>query len=150
VLACDLLLEIRHTSLESWVERADTLGMTSACLTPLGSLWIWILLMAAAQPAQSQYRASVLALGAANAADIASSWGKVELNPALGKQFGARGAGVKLSILGGVVLVERLFLRKHPKAQRFVSVLNFGVAGATTAVALHNWRQTQPSYAGTR
>jgi hypothetical protein len=91
------------------------------------------------------WKASVISLAAANAMDIHSSWGKHELNPALsgGNQatFGTQGALIKLGLQGGLIGLEYLITRRHPagKVYRSLAVVNFGAAGAMSAVAAHNY-----------
>jgi hypothetical protein len=76
------------------------------------------------------WRASVIALAAANVMDVQSSWGKRELNPALAGsrgEFGTKGALLKAGITGGVVALEYLFLRtsRHRKLTRALATINF-------------------------
>jgi hypothetical protein len=73
-----------------------------------------------------------------------SSWGKHELNSTLagpGGKFGGQGALIKLGLQGGLMGVEYLITRGHPtkRLYRVLSVINFGAAGATAAVASHNY-----------
>lgn len=82
---------------------------------------------------------SALHLGATSL-DMASSWGRPELNPLLRSadgRFGARGLTVKLAVFGGVELVKWRIARRHGK---FARVLSLAPAGAYTGVAVRNWR----------
>jgi len=90
------------------------------------------------------WKASITALAVANLADVGSSWGKHELNPALSGsngRFGRDGALIKLGLQGGLFGVEYLITRGHPskKVYRALSFINFGAAAATGGVAAHNY-----------
>jgi hypothetical protein len=90
------------------------------------------------------WKASLASLAVANAMDLQSSWGKHELNPALSGtagNFGGHGALIKLGLQGGLMGVEFLITRGHPtrKLYRVLAAVNFGAAGATAAVASHNY-----------
>ena len=94
--------------------------------------------------ARNLWRTSIATLAVANALDVHSSWGKHELNPTLSSpagKFGGQGALIKLGLQGGLMGVEYLITRGHPtkKLYRVLSVINFGAAGATAAVASHNY-----------
>ena len=98
-----------------------------------------VLLMSLPLSAQPLYRASQIAVGVASATDIASSWGRRELNPVLGQgTFGYRQTGIKLGILGAsMVTSDRLTFKRR---RRLLTVTNFAVAGVMTGVAVRNWR----------
>ena len=95
--------------------------------------------LAASSYAQPLYRASQIAVGVASATDIASSWGRQELNPVLGQgTFGYRQTGIKLGILGAsMVTADRLTFKRR---RRLLTVVNFAVAGVMTGVAVRNYR----------
>ena len=97
----------------------------------------------AADPDESQtyYRWSLAAVAGSQAADIASSWGGTEANPLLGagQTFGAKQAAAKCGVIAGAQATAWWFTRRHPKARRLLANINFGVSGATTAVAIRNW-----------
>lgn len=81
----------------------------------------------------------------AQAMDTMSSRGGIEANPVLGRgQFGARQAAIKAGIASGVVLAERMILRRHPETQRFWTWANYGTGTAIAAMAVRNW--SQPPY----
>ena len=89
------------------------------------------------------WRASVAAVAAANVMDAGSSWGKRELNPGLSSnngRFGGQGAILKLGIVGGVMVLESLVLRRPPstKLYRRLALVNFGCATVTGAMAIRN------------
>ena len=78
-------------------------------------------------------------LVAGSAADAASSYGKLETNPALGRsQFGGRQLGIKLGISGVLVASEYLVTRKQPRAAKPFAVLNLAGAAVFGAAASHN------------
>lgn len=90
------------------------------------------------------WRASIVAVAAANAMDVHSSWGKHELNPTLAGpdgRFGGQGALLKLGLQGSLLGIEYLFTRHHPSGRlyRALAVLNFGVAAGIGSVAAHNY-----------
>jgi len=108
-----------------------------------------LILLAATASAQEMprfrtWRASVAVLGAAQAADIASSYGHVgtERNPVFGQTFDGRDAALKIGIVAGVVTLQYIALRKHPDSRvaRTFASINFTVAGLTAGAAVHNWR----------
>jgi hypothetical protein len=95
------------------------------------------------------WKVSIATLAVANTMDIASSWGKRELNPALAApstKFGASSAGLKAGIVGLVIGVEFIATRHRPSPALFkaLSILNFCDAGVVAGVAAHNF--TVPAY----
>jgi hypothetical protein len=96
-----------------------------------------------AQDPDPQFKWSVAILVSANVLDVASSIGPgVEANPILGRgQFGARQISIKSAVIGGVVLVEALMVRKWPQSAKAFKWVNFVDAGVTTGVAAHNWSE---------
>jgi len=89
---------------------------------------------------------SVAFFAGAQLMDTMSSRGAMEQNPVLGRgQFGARQMAIKAGIGSGVILAERLIMRKHPETRRFWMWTNYATGTAIAAVAVRNWRQ--PSYA---
>lgn len=85
-------------------------------------------------------RISQAALLAGNALDAASSWGKPELNPILGPQFGVRGAGIKFGIALGAIFGQNGLVRRHPDMERPITWGNFAVGGMFAGVGVRNWR----------
>jgi hypothetical protein len=82
---------------------------------------------------------SLAAVAAGNAADVATSMGRHELNPVLGAgTFGMRATGIKIGISTATVGVQYLLVRRHPQAARKLAIVNFGMAAATGGVAAHN------------
>jgi hypothetical protein len=99
---------------------------------------------AAPKSSMNFWRVSVTALGAANAMDIHSSWGKHELNSTLAGpngNFGAQGALIKLGLQGSLIGIEYLITRRHPSAKmyRALGIINFGAAAGIAGVAAHNY-----------
>lgn len=94
-----------------------------------------------------RYNVSVMALAATQAADVATSVGRHELNPVLGSgRFGARQVTIKAAIVGGSLLAQRLMLRSHDhatvaKRKRIFARMNFIMAGVTGVAAISNARQ---------
>src|SRR5262249_51890932 len=85
------------------------------------------------------WQISVAALAAASAADVHSSWGRLEANPVLAGpngRFGMQGVALKSAIAGGVVAAQYLMLRNHPKASKYGAWVNFGMAGVISAAAV--------------
>jgi len=111
----------------------------------------WNSLAVLAQDAQPSSRgkhwwASVATLVGSSLLDAHSSWNRLEANPLLQDptgRFSSRGLALKLGIAGGLVATQYLLLRHNPRAERYATVLNFGVSAAFTAAAVRNYRLTQ-------
>lgn len=102
------------------------------------------------------WKISVALLAAANVADVHSSWGRPELNPALAGpngRFGMQGIAVKSLIVSGVVTAQYLMLRNHPKASKYGAWTNLAMAGVLSAAAASNyhrhWNVPRPAVIGT-
>lgn len=96
--------------------------------------------------ASKLWKWSVAALLAGTAADAASSWGKLEANPALrgaGGRFSAKGLLIKSSLVGGVLTGQMLF-RKNHQSWNASAWTNFALAGALGGVAMYNTRNSAP------
>jgi hypothetical protein len=90
-----------------------------------------------------QWVISLAPLFASEALDAASSYGRREQNPLLAGadgSFGMRAAGIKFGVVGALAGGEYLVVRKHPAAAKFFTVVNWVTAGATTGLAIHNFR----------
>ncbi len=100
--------------------------------------------------AKKLFVASVAALTSAATADAATSWGKSETNPILGRsQFGMRQTGIKFGMVSAAVVGQCFILRHtHGKVTTGFAALNFASAGVLGAVALHN--STVPRYSATQ
>ena len=96
----------------------------------------------APNPWQKRWAISLAPLAASQALDAASSYGMRELNPALAGpdgRFGMKAAGVKFGVVGGLIGVEYLLVKKFPRSAKFFTVVNWTTAGATTGLAIHNY-----------
>jgi hypothetical protein len=96
-------------------------------------------------PRSTAWKISVGALVAANVADVASSWGKKELNPLLsgpGETFGARSVLIKAAIVGSVIGMEYLATRGHNRkgSSRMMTILNFVNASGFAGLAARNFQ----------
>lgn len=93
----------------------------------------------------SAYRSWKISLApvlASQTLDVASSYGMRELNPVLAGadgRFGAKASIVKLGVVGAVMGLEYLLVRKHPGSARILSKLNWTSAVVTTGFAAHNY-----------
>ena len=88
---------------------------------------------------------SVGAMGGAAAADLATSWRRLEANPVMraGNGEGECGlgcVGVKAGVLGGVIAMERILKGKEKKFLRKAAWFNFAVAGTWSVAAARNVR----------
>jgi len=101
-----------------------------------------LLLASSLQAASWRWWASVAAVGAANAADILTTRGHLEVNPLLrgpnGMLSSGRVVAFKIAPQVGVLVLERLVLRRQEKA---AIIINLGMAGANAAVAYRNRQQ---------
>ena len=89
------------------------------------------------------YRASLFTLAGAQAADIATSWGRRELNPLLTpgsstQRFGPQAVGLKSAFLSSSLVFQSFVIRRNPKLRRPFAIVNFISAAALSAVALAN------------
>ena len=87
------------------------------------------------------YRTSIVALGAANAIDIGSSWGGREMTPFLKSndgRFGARGTGIKIGMFTGIAVTEMWAAKKHREADLLATPLNLAMAAAMTKISMNN------------
>ncbi|MEP7362271.1 MAG: hypothetical protein ABI972_03380 [Acidobacteriota bacterium] len=87
------------------------------------------------------WKASLVAVVVAAAADVATSYGKRELNPALqggNGRFGGRGIAIKSLVTGSALAGQWFLVRKAPESGTYAAVANFGMAGVFTAAAVHN------------
>lgn len=86
--------------------------------------------------AQDFYKASVVSLVATNIADVVSSQGRYERNPVLrgadGRFSMRRGVPLKIIVVGGTLLIERIVPRKVRTR------LNFSLSAITSGVVVYN------------
>ena len=113
-------------------------------ITKPTALFLLVMLAVAAGERPSRLsRWSRIALAAATAGDVATSYGKPEGNPLLrgpGGQFGARGVSIKLGIIGTALVVEKIIERRHPDAARPLAIVNAATAVGVAAIAVRNGR----------
>ena len=101
------------------------------------------------EKAQKRWIWSAVALSAASFADVHSSWGKRESNAMLRSAdgiFGAKGLGVKLGIVSGIVLSQHLLVNRSPAFAKPLTYANFGMAGLKFGVAARNYTIAKPAY----
>lgn len=99
--------------------------------------------------AKKRWMWSTVALVAASFADVHSSWGKSESNSLLRSQngtFGAKGLGIKMGIVGGVLVGQYLVVEKNPRLANVMTYGNFGMAAVKTGVAARNYTIEKPKY----
>jgi hypothetical protein len=89
------------------------------------------------------WKASLAALAVAAVADVVTSYGKRELNPALRSpdgRFGRRGLAIKSLVTGSALAGQWFLVRRAPESGRYAAVANFGIAGVFSMAAVHNAR----------
>jgi hypothetical protein len=89
-----------------------------------------------------RWKLSIVPLLASQALDVASSHGKFEGNALLASpngRFGAKASLMKLGVVGAVLGVEYLVIRKNPRAAKMLWKLNWGSSAVTGAVAARNY-----------
>jgi len=92
------------------------------------------------------YRSGQVAMVLAHSLDVGSSWGKHELNPLLqspDQTFGARGAAIKIGVVGLGLVAGELIVRKHPKFAPYLGIADFAVAGVESAAVVNNLHYPQ-------
>lgn len=93
------------------------------------------------------WKLSAVLVAAAAAADAHSSWGRMELNPALRSangRFGMQGLAIKSLVTGGAIGAQYILLRKNPKAEKYGVLVNMMMAGVMgTAAATNHVRQAR-------
>ena len=90
-----------------------------------------------------QWTISLAPLFVSETLDAASSYGMRELNPLLAGPdgaFGMKATGVKFGVVGALAGAEYLLVKKYPRAAKFFTIVNWTTAGATTGLAVHNFR----------
>ena len=94
-------------------------------------------------PWNKRWKMSIAPLVASQSLDAASSYGMRELNPVLAGPdgaFGMKATAIKFGVAGGLLGVEYIMVRKFPRSARFFTIVNWTTAGATTGLAIHNYR----------
>lgn len=92
------------------------------------------------------YRWSVVALGAATAADMASSFkfshdGQREANSFLASGnggYGTKGAAIEAGMVGASLLVQHYLVKRHPGLRVPLAITNYAVAGFQVFNVRHN------------
>lgn len=92
------------------------------------------------------YNWSVATLGAATAADVASSFkfsrdGQREANSLLasgGGRYGAKGAAIEAGVVGASLLMQRYLVKHHPGLRLPLAISNFAFAGFQAFNVRHN------------
>ena len=92
------------------------------------------------------YQWSVAALGAATAADMASSFkftrdGQREANSFLASGnggYGAKGAAIEAGMVGASLLVQHYLIKRHPGLRVPLAIANYGIAGFQVFNVRHN------------
>lgn len=80
-------------------------------------------------------------VAAGHTLDTASSYGRYELNPVLGRgTFGRRQTGIKISVGSALAVGSWLIARKDRETCKVVSRLNILQGAALSGVAVRNWR----------
>jgi hypothetical protein len=117
--------------------------LTLVSLTPLARAGeVTSDIPAPAAPVATSWKLSLAPLLASQALDIASSYGKRELNPLLAGphgQFGVSSALVKVGVTAGLIGAEYLIVKAHPASARIFTKLNWAAAAVTTGFAAHNF-----------
>jgi len=103
---------------------------------------ILVCLPACGMSPKTKRRLTLAALVAAQALDLHSSMGRREGNPLLrganGRFDACRGVTLKLGILAGLITAQKV------KPDASWNWVNLSYAGATTAIAIHNYRTAAP------
>lgn len=93
---------------------------------------------AAAPEWRATWRLSIATMAAAEALDVASSVGGQELNGLLRRPDGtfspARGIAIKGGVVSGLVIAELILAKRNPRLYKGLSMINFGITGATGVV----------------
>jgi hypothetical protein len=87
------------------------------------------------------WKFSAVMLTAVTIADMQSSVGRQEANPLLASQsgqFSGQGVAIKGLVVGGVLGVQWIMLRRNPQASKYAAGANFAMAAITGAVVVHN------------
>ena len=105
---------------------------------------ILIAVLAAASHAQAAswhrvWHITQAALLASTTADVASSYGKPELDPLLGRgRYGVRQASLEFGITGAMIAVQQIAVRHKPFLAKRMAIVNLVRVGFFTGLAAHN------------
>ena len=97
------------------------------------------------EPISTHWKISAVAVSAAAALDVASSWQQREANPVYrgaDGRFGGKGVTVKAVIIGGNLALQYVILKRTnwKPARKICIAANWIAAGTQTGVAVRNWR----------
>jgi hypothetical protein len=101
------------------------------------------------EKAQKRWMWSAIALTAASFADAGSSWGKLEANGMLRSSngtFGAKGFGVKMGMVGGILFTQHMLVKKNPSLANAFTFGNYGMSALKVGVAARNSQIEKPKY----
>ncbi len=87
------------------------------------------------------WKVSAAMLTAVTIADMQSSVGRQEANPLLASrsgQFSGQGVALKSLMVGGVLGVQWVMLRRNPQASKYAAGANFAMTALTGAIVVHN------------
>lgn len=105
---------------------------------------ILIAVLAAASHAQAAswhrlWRVTQAAMLASTTADVASSYGRRELDPVLGRgRYGIRQTSLEFGITGIVLAVQEIAVHRKPILAKRLAIVNLVRTGAYTGLAVHN------------
>lgn len=88
------------------------------------------------------WRLSAGALLTTNIIDCHSSYQKPELNPFLRSpsgHFSNKGIAIKMGIIAGLLIGQRVVTKKYPESTKLFAVTNFALAASTAWVANRNY-----------
>ena len=116
-------------------------------------LLLTVLLLPAASAAdrparwRAVWRVSQALLAGADAADAASSWGKIEANPLVraGPRFSYGSLAIKLGALSGGLAAQHYILRRAPEQTPLFASANLAAAAILGVVAGRNMQVPRPS-----
>ena len=98
--------------------------------------------LASLEKPSTSWKFSVGFMVGGSALDAASSFGRVELDPILGRgNYGARQVGFQAGAMVALPLIERWTIRRWPRSQRTWTYVNYAIGGAHIGAAVHNRSQ---------
>ena len=120
--------------------------------TALSLLLLFGLILPAASAAdkpsrwRAVWRVSQAMLAGADAADAASSWGKIEANPLVrsGQTFSYGSLAIKLGALGAGMAAQHFIVSKAPNKTPLFATTNLAAAALLGVVAEHNMHVPRP------
>ena len=88
------------------------------------------------------YLASLLLVAGGNGMDIASSYGKRELNPLLqgaDGRFDMSSVGRKMAMVSAMELPQLFVVRRSPRRMKMFTLANFALSGVLMGISAHNF-----------